>query len=310
MNSTIKKTIEADDVVSLSSNIIDKDFLSLTLNQTITIHGIEYLNPNIVQYIIMQDKPICLSYILQSSPEFRGFQQENKSNFYITDRQFNFLHLAINCYSYKAIGILLELVHSRPEMINEVTMEGMTALHYAAKNDMPTTVTKLLAYGSNPFMKDKENYTPLHYAVLYSPRSAELICKYLHHNFPRSFFFLLHKPIGQFTDMIEFAEKQSKHKESIITLQYFEQITNDTPAPNEPEPGIIEFKSDPSLQNKNDQMKAKMPVTNSSQVIDGCTCNVKYCIHYKRLRKCHICGKIFCPLHLSEHSHDRSSFFA
>ena len=310
MNATIKKSIESDDVIAFSNNIFDRDFLSLTINQTIVNHGIEYLNPNVVQYIIMQDKPICLTYVLQSSPDFTGLQKENKSSFYITEHQFNFLHLAINCFSYKCIGVLLELVHSRPEMINEVTMEGMTPLHFATKNDMPTTVLKLLKYGSNPLMKDKANYTPLHYAVLYSHRSTEIICKYLHNNFPRSFFYILHKPIEQYNDIIEFAEKnlQPKQKASVVTLKYFEQIASDTPALNEPEPGIIEFKSNPSLQSKSDQKSAKSQKTNPSQTIESTTCSVKYCIHYKRLRRCHVCGKVFCPLHLSDHSHDKSFF--
>ena len=309
MNQTIKKSIEIDDVALFSSSLIDKDFVSLTLNQTISIDGVSYTNPNVIQYIILQDKPLCLTYIIQSSPEFRGLSTLKKPSFYITDHQYNFLHLAVNVKAYKCIGVLLESTHSRPEMINETTKEGMTPLHMAAKSDLPTIVAKLLQYGANPLMKDKNNYTPLHYAILHSTKSTEVIGSYLQRNFPRSFFYILHKPIGQFNDMIEFAEKNSKVKNTIMTIQYFEQRSTDTPAADEPEPVILEFKSNPNLQTNDHSKKARSKASNYSQTIEGCTCNSKCCIHYKRLRKCHICEKVFCPLHISDHSHQRSDFF-
>ena len=333
MNPIVKKSIECDDVSLFGSSLLDKDYFGITINQTLSVHGNEYHNPNLIQYLIIQDKPICLSYVIQSSPEFRGLHTPNKPGMYITDSHFNLLHLGIECYSYKSISVLLELVHSRPDIVNEPTTEGQTALHIACKNNMPTVVHKLIQYGSNPLMKDKNNLTPLHYATMYSDKSTEILCKYLHHNYPRSFFYIIHKPIYEYHDLIEFCSSKSEKKDTLKTLQFFEQIATEIPALDEPEPSILEMKCTQSSEEEEEdtqttshKIRINHPsnsqsaqnaqnVSNVSNAANGqnakesSTCSVNGCIHYKRLRRCHICGKFFCPLHLSDHSHERSSFF-
>ena len=307
MNSVIKKFIDADDVTSFSTNINESDFTKITVNQTNNINGSEITNPNLIQYAIINDKPLCLSFILQSSPDFRGMMAIKKPNFYITEHQYNFLHLAIIKQSYKSIGVILECVHSHPEMINEMSTEGYTPLHLAVSYDMHTIVLKLLQYGANPLIRDKEGFTPLHTAILKSRRSTDIICKYLQLNYPRAFFHLIHRPVGALNDLLDFA-LTSKIQDNVRTLQHFDQMLTGTPAQDEPEPGILEFKSNYAQKEAENGEEAN-GAQNISNASYSMTCSATSCIHYKRLMRCHICGKMFCPLHIGEHAHQRLVFF-
>lgn len=157
------------------------------------------------------------------------------------------------------------------DYVNGMTTTNLTPLMIAAKLRDTDYIRLLLKYGADPLIIAPNGNSALKIALKQDADSFRAMIHYVKKHRPKDLLKFLEEKLkmgdfeGTFIEWLE-SEGETKHVDTFKNM-------------------IIELKE----------------IVESPSYREPITCCLKYCYNKQRLRRCHLCNKLFCPSHLETH---------